>query len=188
MSEATMEPTEHPADVQFEGFVTGALEGAEAETFEAHVVACPACTKKLAAEARLEEQLYEIAAQPRPLAEPKPLAEPTPIRRPRRWGGAAVLGVAAALAAAAAITLLVVREEAPEQSKRAPLEATPPPSAIPVVVCDQLMEQAACIERAHRRGLYVRYPTGAGAPPIGGASTGGPSSSPFPLSRRSDSK
>jgi hypothetical protein len=173
-------PPAHPPDGAFEAFVIGALEGGDAEAFEAHVLGCAACGLRLREEASLEERIHEVAAKPRaPLAEVRSM--PT---KPGRRRTAVVVGGVLAVAAALA---LVVLERPPVQEARAPeLAPSPRPSAIPAVVCDSLTDQAACIERAHRRGLYVKYPSGAGAPPIGGASTVGPSSSPFPISKRDD--
>jgi len=129
----------------------------------------------------LEERIYAVAAEPRAvLAEVRPLPVKPHSRRPMMIAAAGVIAVAAVLA-------LVLLRRPPVQEANAPeLLPSPRPSAIPAVVCDSLMDQTACIERAHRHGLYVKYPSGAGAPPIGGASTVGPSSSPFPISQRRD--
>ena len=180
MDEPTTRSVAHPADGDFEAFVIGALEGDDAEAFEAHVVGCTVCEARLQEEARLEERIYEVAVKPRaPLAEVRPL--------PAKPGGRRIaVVVVGALAVAAALAFVVLRRPPVEEAKAPELVPSPRPSAIPAVVCDSLPDQAACIERAHRRGLYVKYPSGAGAPPIGGASTVGPSSSPFPISERKD--
>lgn len=97
-----------------------------------------------------------------------------------------MIAMAGVIAAAAALALVLLERPPVEEAKAPELVPSPRPSATPAVVCDSLMDQTACIERAHRHGLYVKYPSGAGAPPIGGASTVGPSSSPFPISQRRD--
>lgn len=188
MREVTNPTAEHPADRDFEAFVIGALEKSDSEAFESHVMSCGACAKKLEAEAQLEERLYEISAQPKESIDSKAARVVAPVVPIRRRGLRIALAVSAAVAVAAGIALVVMREPPVEHAKQPELDPTPRPTAIPAVVCDSLMEQAECIERAHRRGLYVRYPSGAGAPPIGGASTVGPSSSPFPVSQRRDSR
>lgn len=180
MAEGMQTAGEHPTASDFEGFVTGALVGTAETQFTSHVSACEACSERLATEAQLEERLHQLAesrvAQERPRARERTQVHAL---RPRR--APAVAAVAVVVAAAAAVMLLT---RAPTPKRPAAVVATPPPSAIPAVVCADLEAQAACIEQAHRRGLFVRFPTGAGAPPIGGASTGGPSTSPFPISRR----
>ena len=178
MADGTETPGEHPTASDFEGFVTGALVGAAERRFAAHVSACEACSERLASEAQLEERLHQLAE--RRVAPERPRAERTQVRelRPRRTRAVAAVAVVAAAAAVALLT------RSPTPKGPAAVVATPAPSAIPAVVCADLEDQAACIEQAHRRGLFVRFPTGAGAPPIGGASTGGPSTSPFPISRR----
>lgn len=192
MADPTNDTThgEHPDDGAFEAFVIGALEGDAATYFEAHLPGCAACAARLRAEAALEVSLHEVHAlassAPAALALVPPAAAPLApaLSAPRaRHTRRIIVLAAAALAIAATVALVAGRTPDPTPP---PVVATPRPPPIAPVMCEVLLEQAACIEAAHRRGLVVAYPPGAGAPSFGGSPTRGPSSSPFPLASRKE--
>jgi hypothetical protein len=144
--------TDHADATELALFVRGELEGSQLASFEAHVSSCAACAALLTREARLELALLELGARGE-------LAAPAGRRvLARRLVGATLtLGVAAGLV----LTLWPPRESARPGSR-----------SIPGVVCAQGAEQAACVKRAHDHGLFVRYPTWAGPPPLGGIAVG----------------
>jgi hypothetical protein len=154
--------TEHPDLGELEQFVLGELVGPALERFEAHVVACDACSARLAAEARLEVALVELASLP-------PAAQRGRLRTR--------LATGAAIAAAAGLLLVLIDVRRGEDA----------PRSIPGVVCAIAAEQTACVQAAHRHGLVVIYPDWAGAPPLGDRADGlrasGPSSPPFAAER-----
>jgi len=168
---------EHLEPAELEQFVLGTLDDTRLAQFEAHVSRCAACAASLTREARLELALVELA--------PRPVGPPIALRgvRARRV-------VPAILVAAAAVALLVVRRPGapPREAGR---------RSIPDVICAAGPDQAACVQRAHRHGLYVQYPGWAGAPPLGDRaldiasglvlrSAVGPSLPPFPLVAKVD--
>src|SRR5205807_2647023 len=74
----------------------------------------------------------------------------------------------------------------PGSRPRASPVAIAAPAPIPLVVCADGPEQGKCVQNAHRRGLYVRWPDWAGAPPLGGRRNpgAGPADSPFSIAER----
>lgn len=169
----------HMTDADMEAFVIGALDRDSEVAFEAHLSGCALCAAKLQSEAALEMSLVEVrAAMPRATLTALPVARANASKRAR----AAVAGVA--LLAVAATLFAVVRRADPPPAKVH--VASPRPSAIPAVVCADFQTQTACVESAHRKGLYVSVPVGAGAPPLGARTSVGPTSPPFPISRRSE--
>ena len=111
---------------------------------EQHAAACEECAARLAAEARLEEQLHELAAQE---------GTRTVNRRRPRWA-LRLAGVGAvAMGAAAALLLLSVRGYP---------QPVPPVDVFPVehsraVICLHDLER--CTAAAQARGLLVQYPS-----------------------------
>jgi hypothetical protein len=165
--------TDHHDATELALFVRGELEGARRASFEAHVAGCEACAARLASEARLEVALEALGP-----ALAGGLARRRRVRR----------AVAAAVVAAAAAVVLVTVHRGGEL---APLATR----SLPQVTCADGPDQSACIKRAHQHGLFVRYPSWAGAPPFGGLSverghtarldptaSSGPSSPPFAAS------
>jgi len=175
---------EHPTRDALEAFVMGALEADP--KLEEHLATCDACTARLAEEARLELALHGVADRVRrrtPRAAPGALPpRERPTLRQRTIGWAKVL-LAATLAAG-----LVLQTIGPGLRSPAREAAQPAPPPIPNVICPDGLQQVACVEEAHRHGLYVEYPAWAGAPPLGGSRTfgAGPDGAPFPVSRRED--
>jgi putative zinc finger protein len=103
----------HLSARELELYVIDALPAESARAVEQHVSGCADCAAALAAEARLEHALSEVARQP---------------RTPRRWRIAA-----ASLAAAAAVVIaLVATRHAPE-----PVAALPSCEAAPSAACEQ---------------------------------------------------
>jgi hypothetical protein len=137
--------SEHPDPASFEHFIMGTLDDTERGQFERHAAACERCAAALAREARLELALVELAAMP---------------AAPRRRAARALW--AAPMLAAAAALLVWWRVERGAPFGPHPADALAPPSG--PVVCSVVRERAACIAAAHRRGLYVSYPSNAGAP------------------------
>jgi len=162
--------SDHPTPAEIEAFVLGIRAAAPGSEFEAHVSSCSECAALLAHEARVELALGSVAASSK-----------APPARARR---AVMTATIAALAAAAAWA--IARAPAPagaadvamiEALRRAPIAASDP---IPAAVCPAGPDQRACIEQAHRHGLFVDYPASAGAPQWGGRAADGPSTCPFP--------
>jgi len=120
--------TQHPAPDRFRDYVMGSLTGAEADTFEAHVMACSACLEVLQDEARVEEQLHSVAMAP-------------PRRRSRRIA----IALAALVACLGGWYLALPRPEPTRRSvERLPLA--------PLPVC--LRAPSRC-EDAERHGLHT---------------------------------
>jgi ferric-dicitrate binding protein FerR (iron transport regulator) len=90
----------HAAAETLASYVIGALSESEAETLEAHVYACDACSDALAREARLERAFELVAEDLPPQPTVVPLRTPVRIRRGGRLGG-----VAGAVAIAASALL-----------------------------------------------------------------------------------
>ena len=138
---------EHPSDDALFDFARGEPSAETGPAFERHVSTCDACAARLAREARLELALADVAAlRSQPQAQVGSIAR---ARRRRRVG----VAIAAALAVAAALVIVLRKPRWAAAS-----------SPIPDVVCVDGPEQEACIRRAHRHGLFVAYPSRAGAP------------------------
>src|SRR5262249_3991834 len=137
--------TSHPDSASFEEFVLGVLRPERAEVFTEHVAGCDACSARLAREGRVAGLLEGVGREPAG----RPVLVGAVTKRRRAFVAAgAVLAVAAALA-------LVFR------GKQDPSPAAPS-APIANVVCPDGPNQVACVEDAHRHGLYVEYPSWAG--------------------------
>lgn len=126
----------HVTPDTLEHYVIGALDATSARWVEAHAAGCEACAAALAAEARLELALFEVAAAP-------PSLEGRRARR-ARFAAAAVTGFSA-LAATVAWLLWVDRP--------------PPPGGHPQVVrCTEVSSAEDCIARAQFDGVLTIGP------------------------------
>lgn len=123
----------HPSDPQLAAIISGELDD---PGIEAHIDACDRCSAALAALAREELALLE-------LAEAAAAAPPLAARHPRRWPLAA-----AAVAAAAAAVLLTWQPPSPA--------VTAPPDGITVMVSRcALQPDASCSHEAAQQGLML---------------------------------
>jgi hypothetical protein len=147
----------HPDDTLIERFIIGALEGDDESAFLAHVGSCDACSDKLAAEARLELTLMDVARVSRD-------ARVTPIRPSQRARLKAALPVV--FAAAAAVALYVGRGSWLGTRSAATQESA---GAAPVAVasCPNDARQLDCIAEAHRDGRRLEYPRGGALAALG---------------------
>jgi len=147
----------HPDDLDL--YVMGALPDERCTVIEAHVSQCAECAARLAAEARLELQLHEVAAaasaatattnapapSPATIASaPRRSERPVTRRRRRVAAWSALAAVAAALLAIGGARLL--RHTAP---------SAPDPI---VVVCPFDDGARACVDSARQHGLFVQFP------------------------------
>jgi hypothetical protein len=159
--------TMHPAESTFEAYVLGILPASERSSFVTHVAECEACSERLSREATLELSLLEARAA---------LPPRRVTARRRRVPNVVYLAVAMA---AAVLLWFRFRPHPP-----APVAARAPAAPIPAVECRDWTKQAACIQEAHRHGLYVSYPATDSVPMLGGgASSAGPSAPPFRVAR-----
>jgi anti-sigma factor RsiW len=138
----------HLSFEQLEAFVLGTLDPAGTRALAQHVRDCPACARRLHAEAAFEVLLRDVA-NAAPASAPS-VARASPRRRRRAVAG----GLALALAAGAA--LLVWRGEPSRPSPALEQEAVTVSSR--GVRCAHGPAQADCLRRAQRRGLFVAYP------------------------------
>jgi len=164
---------EHVDNADLEAFVLGDLDEARAARFEQHCSACASCAERLANEARFELALVEVQAAASSSAPRRGVRAARGRWRTVTYAAVATLALAAALA-------LVVRRTEPARPSVASARPATIGAPIAPVVCPAGTEQGACVDRAHRHGLVVRYPGWAGPPPIGGgARSAGPSNPPF---------
>ena len=105
----------HLSARELELYVIDALPADSARAVEQHVSGCADCAAALAAEARLEHALAEVARQP---------------RTPRRWRIAAAAATVAA--AAAVVVALVAKHRVPE-----PVAALPSCLGANTAACEQ---------------------------------------------------
>jgi anti-sigma factor RsiW len=103
----------HASDETLGRYVSGLLEGAEADALEAHVAACAACAQRLQREAKVELALGQALT-----------AAPSPVRQ-RPWVRVAVVPL---LAAAAAVVLLLGPGGGASLGPDAGIEQVPTPS------------------------------------------------------------
>jgi hypothetical protein len=142
--------TDHPTREILAAYVSGAGEPAGDLQVEAHVAACAACAAALAAEARLEEALYDVAAAAAPVGRVR-RSEVVGPRHRARLVAALVVG-----AAAAALLLVVWRAPAPVVAPPATSLAVEQDGAGPgLVFCPKSGVADACVREAQRRGLAV---------------------------------
>jgi len=123
----------HLSAQQLELYVIDALPAESARALEHHASRCAECAAALAAEARLEVALAEVARQP---------------RSPRRWRIAA----ATVAAAAAGVVALIATHRVTE-----PVAASPSCLAAPTAACEQFA-RAHGLALLTSRGLEIpRY-------------------------------
>jgi hypothetical protein len=151
---------DHVEASELEAFVIGALDGERLERFEAHLASCESCAARLAREAALEVALVEVQAA---------------AAKPRRRRFASNAAWTAPVLVVAVIAAIALRRGADRDDRQAIL-ARPRPQ----VVCADGPDQVACVDDAHRHGLFVQYPTWADSPPLGNRDpNAGPWSAPF---------
>lgn len=129
--------TDHPSHDKLVAWVTGTLTHSDAQALEAHVNACEACTERLAAEARVEQDLHALAELSLPSA-----ASPAPANTRRWW-------LAVAAAAAVVLASVGISQRTTEPSPVVQAEAI---DITPVCI---LTSDPECVSDADRRGLFV---------------------------------
>jgi len=148
---------DHVDASEIEDFVIGALAGDRRARFETHLSSCDHCAQRLAREARLEVALVEVQA-----------AAAATRRRQRLVAGS--MWGAPVLVVAILAALVLGKGDRPGGAG----------SARAHVVCSDGPDQLACVDDAHRHGLFVQYPVWAGPPPFGEQDpSAGPSAAPF---------
>ncbi|MFL5318213.1 MAG: hypothetical protein ACJ790_01055 [Myxococcaceae bacterium] len=147
---------EHLSPEELQSFVDGSSDPATEQRLSVHVRKCSACAAALSNAAKLEEQLYEVAAA-RGWA-------PNRARTFRRATRVLVpLAIAASLLYALVLRPRAIVVNEPELTA----------AAIPAVICPDGPDQRQCVREAHARGLIVSYPATASGPAIGAATIQG---------------
>jgi anti-sigma factor RsiW len=141
----------HLSPEQLEAFVLGTLDPEGTQALAQHVRDCPACARRLQAEAAFEVLLRDVANTAASSASAPPLALASPWRRRR-----AVVG-GLALALAAGVAALLIWRGAPSRPSPA-LELNGVTVSSRGVRCANGPTQADCLRSAQRRGLFVAYP------------------------------
>jgi anti-sigma factor RsiW len=133
----------HLSAEQLEAFALGTMDPEGTRALAQHVSACPACARRLQAEAALEVLFRDVAN-----AASAPVRV-TPLYRRR--------SVVVGLALAAGLAGLFVWRAVPPRST-APIELEGATVSSRGVICANGPTQADCMHRAQRRGLFVSYP------------------------------
>jgi anti-sigma factor RsiW len=133
---------EHVSQLELDAYVIGALDDADVTAFEAHVVACEACAKRLQHEAELEVAFAAV------------VASPVPSRLPRIASISAFAG--AALAMAAATLLWLAPRAETTTTERTPSMAATEEIAPPIPMADASTFTASLDVQADGSRLGVR--------------------------------